>query len=129
MASIGEGLGAPAIEQDPGIAQIQAAQLGAQAAQQQVSLPATGFVATVNGEDGAITIQPGSSSAGLSVAVTNGLGTVSVGVTFVPNTGWTAPTGTGSKVGYDTTTATTTELAQTLKSVIDAMIAAGILAT
>lgn len=127
MASIGEGIGTPAIEQDPGIAQIQAAQLGAQSAQQQVSLPATGFVATINGEDGAITIQPGSSSTGLTVAVTNGLGTVSIGVTFVPSTGWIAPTGTGSKIGYDTATATTLDVAQSLKSVIDALVAAGIL--
>lgn len=79
--SIGEGLSSPAIEQDPGIAQIQAQQLGAQSAQQQVSLPATGFVSTVNGEDGAITIQPGSSSPGVTVVVTNGLGTISIGVT------------------------------------------------
>lgn len=127
MASIGEGTGAIAIEQDPGIAQIQAAQLGAQSAQQQVSLPATGFVATLNGQDGAITIQSGSSSTGLSVVVTNGLGTVSIGVTFVPSTGWTVPTGTPSKAGFDTATATVVDVAQTVMAIEQALIAAGIL--
>lgn len=81
MASIGEGLGAVAIEQDPGIAQIQAQQLGTQSAQRQVSLPATGFVSTLNGQSGPIDIQPGTSSPGVTVVVTNGLGTVSIGVT------------------------------------------------
>lgn len=81
MASIGEGLGAVAIEQDPGIAQIQALQQGVASAQQQVSLPATGFVSNINGEDGPITIQPGTSSPGVTVVVTNGLGTISIGVT------------------------------------------------
>ncbi len=85
MANIGEGFDSAAIEQDPSIAQIQAAQYGAQLQQTQVSLPATGFVSTINGEDGPITIQPGTSTitAGapdVDVTVTNGLGTVSVGV-------------------------------------------------
>lgn len=82
MASLGEGIGSPAIEQDPSVAQIQAAQLGAQSAQQQVSLPATGFVASINGEEGAIIIQSGTSTAGVTVNVTNGLGTVSIGVSI-----------------------------------------------
>lgn len=129
MASIGEGTGSPAIEQDPGIAQIQAQQLGAQSAQQQVSLPATGFVSTINGQDGAITIQQGSDSPGLQTTITNGLGTVSIGVTFVPSTGWIACTGTASKAGYDTATASTLDVAQSLKAVIDALLAAGILTT
>lgn len=85
MARIGDGFDSPTIEQDPGIAQIQAAQLGAQTAQQQVSLPATGFVASINGEEGAVTIQPGTSSISAGVPsvttnVTNGVGTVSIGV-------------------------------------------------
>jgi copper chaperone CopZ len=45
-----------------------------------------------------------------------------VGVTSV---GWTAPTGTASKAGFDTATATTTQLAQTLKAVVDHLIAKG----
>jgi len=85
MATLSEGIDSPAIEQDPSIAQIQAAQYGAQLAQTQVSLPATGFVAEINGEDGAVTIQPGTSSIttgapDVDVAVTNGLGTISIGV-------------------------------------------------
>lgn len=40
-------------------------------------------------------------------------------------TGWTAPTGTALKTGFDTATATTTQLAQTLKAVIDALVAHG----
>lgn len=85
MARIGDGLDSLPIEQDPSIAQIQAAQLGAQSAQQQVSLPATGFVASINGEEDAITIQPGTSSISsgtpdVDVNVTNGLGTISIGV-------------------------------------------------
>jgi hypothetical protein len=82
MATIGDGIESLAIEQDPGIAQLQAAQYGAQLQQTQVSLPATGFVAEINGEDGAITIQPGTSTAGVTVVVTNGLGTISIGVTI-----------------------------------------------
>lgn len=127
MASVGEGLGSPAIEQDPGVAQIQAAQFGAQSAQQQVSLPATGFVASINGEEGAIDIQSGTSSTGLTVNVTNGLGTVSIGVVFVPSTGWTAITGTPSKAGYDTATATLTQVAETLMALQAALLTAGIL--
>jgi hypothetical protein len=129
MASLSEGLGSPAIEQDPSVAQIQAAQLGAQSAQQQVSLPATGFVATINGEDGAITIQPGTSSVGLNIVVTNGLGTVSIGATFNPSTGWTAITGTPSKAGFDTATATATDVAQWAMAIEQALITAGILTT
>lgn len=43
----------------------------------------------------------------------------------VTSVGWTAPTGTASKAGFDTATATTTELAQTLKAVVDYLIAKG----
>jgi hypothetical protein len=43
----------------------------------------------------------------------------------VVSVGWTAPTGTSSKAGFDTATATTTELAQTLKAVVDHLIAKG----
>jgi hypothetical protein len=43
------------------------------------------------------------------------------------DTGWTAPTGTPQKTGFATSTATTTQLAQTMKSVIDALITHGIL--
>ena len=81
MANLGEGMNVPAIEQNPDVALIQARQLGNALAVQQVSLPATGFVAELNGQSGAITIQPGTSSPGVTVAVTNGAGTVSIGVT------------------------------------------------
>lgn len=45
------------------------------------------------------------------------------------DTGWTAPTGTGSKAGFDTATATLTEVAQTLKALIDALMAGNLPAT
>lgn len=34
-------------------------------------------------------------------------------------TGWTAPTGTASRAGFDTTTATLTQVAETVKALID----------
>ena len=43
----------------------------------------------------------------------------------IVSVGWTAPTGTASKAGFDTATATTTQLAQTLKAVVDHLIAKG----
>ena len=46
-------------------------------------------------------------------------------VLSVVSTGWTAPTGTASKTGFNTATATTTQLAQTLKAVVDYLIAKG----
>lgn len=128
MASIGEGTGSPAIEQNPDVAQIQAKQF-APAAQAAVRLPATGFVASVNGEDGAITIQPGTSSTGLTVVVVNGVGTVAIGVTFNPSTGWVPITGTPSKLGFDTATATATDVAQWAMAIEQALITAGILTT
>ena len=114
MANLADGLDSIAIEQDPGIAQIQAAQYGAQIAQTQVSLPATGFVADINGEDGAITIQEGTNSVtsgtpDIDVNVTNGLGTISIGVDLAlwpaalakSNTAIIAPTATDdSSAGY-----------------------------
>jgi len=66
MASaVGEGLGSPAIEQDPSVAQIQAAQLGAQAAID-VALPPTGFVASIDGLTGLITFTNGT-----NISITN----------------------------------------------------------
>lgn len=44
-------------------------------------------------------------------------------------TGWTAPTGTASRAGYDTTTATTTQLAQNLKALIDDLSTHGLIGT
>lgn len=60
-----DGLGSPAVEQDPSIAQIQARQAGAQAAIQ-VDLPPTGFVASIDGLTGLLTIVGGS-----NISVTN----------------------------------------------------------
>jgi len=79
--NIGDGLSSEAIEQNVDVAGLQARVLGAQQAAEQVKLPATGFVASLNGESGAINIQSGTSSAGVTVNVTNGAGTVSIGVT------------------------------------------------
>ena len=41
------------------------------------------------------------------------------------DTGWTAPTGTPSKAGYATSTATLTQVAETLKALIDALFTQG----
>ncbi len=80
MADIGSGITSDAIEQDPGIAQIQAQQVVASAIA--VALPATGFVASVNSLSGLITIQAGTSSPGVTVTVSSdGVSTISIGVT------------------------------------------------
>lgn len=81
MANIGDGLSSDAIEQNPDVALIQARVQGAAQQAAQVRLPATGFVADLNGQDGAIIIQPGTSSPGVTLSVTNGAGTISIGVT------------------------------------------------
>jgi hypothetical protein len=83
MSSIGDGISTDAIEQNPDIARIQAAQQGAALQSQQVRLPATGFVSELNGQEGSLTLQPGTSSTGVTVNVTNGAGTISVGVTGI----------------------------------------------
>jgi hypothetical protein len=48
---------------------------------------------------------------------------------LTPATGWTAPTGTDLRSGYATSTATLTQLAQTLKSLVTDLKAMGILTT
>lgn len=63
--SVGEGLGSPAIEQDPSVAQLQAAQVGAQQALA-VALPAAGFVASINLLSGLITFKNGA-----NISITN----------------------------------------------------------
>jgi len=80
MASIGDGIDSPAIEQDPSIAQIQANQVVA--SQVAVALPATGFVASINSLSGLITIQAGTSSPGVTVTISSdGVSTISIGIT------------------------------------------------
>lgn len=81
MGNIGDGFSDLAIEQNPDIARLQALARGAAQQAAQVKLPATGFVSTINGEEGAVNIQPGTSSSGVTVNVTNGAGTISIGVT------------------------------------------------
>lgn len=86
MSDIGSGIDAPAIEQDPSIAQIQA---------QQVipidiitALPATGFVASINSLTGLIAIQAGTSSAGVMVVISgDGVSTITIGVTGIGGAG------------------------------------------
>lgn len=80
MSSIGDGFSDQAIEQNVDIALIQARVQGVAQQAAQVRLPATGFVAQLNGQDGAINIQAGTSSPGVTVNVTNGVGTISIGV-------------------------------------------------
>ena len=43
--------------------------------------------------------------------------------------GWTLPTGTGSKAGFDTATATLTQVAETLKALLDMLAGQGIVQT
>lgn len=82
MANLGEGLDSPAIEQNPDIARLQSAALGAQLAASIISLPATGFVSSLNGQEGSIVVQAGTSTTGVTVNITNGAGTVSIGVSI-----------------------------------------------
>lgn len=121
--TLGEGLGSPAIEQDPSVAQIQSAQLGVQQAQQ-VSLPATGFVASINNLTGLITIQSGTSSSGVTVNVTDdGVSTISIGVSIPSLAGlttalaawasWT-PSWTNLSVGDGTVVAKYLQLGKTI---------------
>jgi hypothetical protein len=87
MAQIGDGISTPAVEQDPSIAQIQAATSVA-LTQTQVALPATGFVASVNSLSGLITIQAGTSSPGVTVTISSdGVTTLSIGVTGISAAG------------------------------------------
>ncbi len=66
MASaVGEGLGSPAIEQDPSVAQLQAAQLGTESALA-VALPPTGFVGSIDGLTGLLTFNDGA-----NISITN----------------------------------------------------------
>lgn len=44
-------------------------------------------------------------------------------------TGWTAPTGTDLRTGFDTSTATTAQLAETLKALIDDLMSYGVIGT
>lgn len=64
-SSVGEGLGSPAIEQDPSVAQLQAAQLGTESAIA-VALPPTGFVASIDGLTGLLTFNDGT-----DISITN----------------------------------------------------------
>ncbi len=107
MANIGDGLSTEAIEQDPGVAQIQANQVALTAVA--VALPATGFVASINSLNGLITIQAGTSSPGVTVTVSSdGVSTISIGVTGInavatakSNTTNSAPTpGNDESEGY-----------------------------
>ena len=182
MASIGDGISSEAIEQDPGIAQIQSAQVVAQRVA--VALPATGFVASINSLSGLITLQSGTSSPGVTVVIgSDGVNTITIGVTgiggggtsktiitttsptagndesegysqfsqwinttipalyecldastmaavwrridILPDSGWTAITGTPSKAGFDTSTATLTQVAETLMGMQQALLANG----
>lgn len=50
-----------------------------------------------------------------------------VRVVAARRTGWGSPTGTASRVAFDTSTATTADLAQRLKALIDDLIAHGLI--
>lgn len=75
MADVGSGLDSLAIEQDPSIAQLQAQQASAQAALQ-VNLPATNFVASIDGLIGLLNFISGS-----NISVTNdGVSNITISV-------------------------------------------------
>ncbi len=82
---LGEGFDSPAIEQNPDVARIQSSILGSQLEAIQVVIPDTDFVADINGLNGTIVVQAGSSaiSAGTpdaDIVVTTGAGTISIAV-------------------------------------------------
>jgi len=80
MASIGDGSNSLAIEQDPSIAQIQAAQIIAQ--QAVAALPESGFVASINALVGILTIAAGTSSAGFNISIgSDAVSTITIAVT------------------------------------------------
>ncbi len=86
MSDIGSGISSDAIEQDPGIAQLQAAQVGFTRAA--VSLPSVGFVESINSLSGLITLQAGTSSSGVTVTIaTDGVSTITIGVTGIGGAG------------------------------------------
>lgn len=74
------GMNAPP-EIDPDIAQIQARSRGLTVDQQASQLPTTAFVAALNGQSGNIALGAGTVSPGVTVAFTNGIGTVSLNLT------------------------------------------------
>lgn len=87
---IGSGIGDAAIEQDPSIAQIQAAQLGAQSAIA-VALPPTGFVASIDGLTGLITFTNGSNISITTDGVSNiTISVIGLGATATAKTNITA---------------------------------------
>lgn len=80
MSNLGDGLNSPAIEQDPSVAQLQAAAAGIGAAIA-VNLPETGFVGSLNALTGLVNLQSGSSSTGVTVVVSSdGVSNISIGV-------------------------------------------------
>jgi hypothetical protein len=46
---------------------------------------------------------------------------------LAPLGGWTAPTGTATRTGFDTATATVTQVAEALKALVDDLFARGVL--
>lgn len=65
----------------PDLARLAAQQSGAQQAFQQAQLPATAFVASLNGEGGAIALQSGTVPSGITVTFVGGAGTVTFNFT------------------------------------------------
>lgn len=86
MSSIGDGISSPAIEQNPDIAQVQARQIIAESVL--AALPSAGFVASLDGLTGILTIQAGTSSPGVTVTVSSdGVSTIAIGVTGISAAG------------------------------------------
>lgn len=52
-----------------------------------------------------------------------------IGMIFPANTGWGAPTGTATKTTFVTSTVTLSQLAERVKALTDALMAAGIITT
>lgn len=65
---------------DPDIQKLAANQQGQALDQQIPQLPATAFVASINGQGGALTFGPGSVPAGWTITFTGGVGSVAINI-------------------------------------------------
>lgn len=126
--SIGEGLGSPSIEQDPSVAQLQAAQLGAQSAIA-VALPATGFVASIDGLTGLITLSDGTHISITNDGVSNfTISTTGLG-TIVTHNQAGAVADLNQTISNPPTQTEVQDISDKVDELLDALRTAGIIAT
>jgi hypothetical protein len=102
---------------------------------------ATGLQFTAAGNtislDGTLNVASGGTGASTAAAARTNLGAAESGnnnditmlLALAGSAGWTLPTGTGSKVGFDTATVTLTQLAEAVKALLDTLAGQGIVQT